>query len=65
MSKLPIMEVTDPEAKTKCSNCEFGVLGDEEIGHCRRYPPLPNGALPPVRPNDWCGEWHPERFYRG
>jgi|GEM_PF-3619603 len=41
-----------------CKSCEFYIFGWANTYECRRYPPLDNnGAWPPVRENDWCGEW--------
>lgn len=53
-----------------CNNCRFkhdiefiDTAGDPGLATmCRRYPPAScrdgqGGALVPVRPDGWCGEW--------
>jgi hypothetical protein len=58
------------DKKQACRTCRFytqahnarGPVPLVEGGECRRYPKKPLGSVnfwgyPPVKPNEWCGEW--------
>ena len=63
--------------KAKCSNCKFWMYFDfdeddeEDIGMCRRYPPVNVGLnltheargwdYPTTRESGWCGEHKPDQ----
>lgn len=52
-------------SRQTCENCKYFESGlDDDLGTCRRYPPVFIGdsseelyGLPPVAVIDWCGEW--------
>ena len=43
----------------RCMECRFWLVreGQEDWGHCRRYPPAPVAGRVSTRCDDWCGEW--------
>lgn len=54
-----------------CANCAFAVMNingatnKPEGFECRRYAPQPGkiAAWPPVRPDDWCGQYMSRREF--
>lgn len=57
-----------PPTGQSCDTCMYYLGG--QIGHCNRHPPqmwfvanaegTPDdcrAVWPPVKPDDWCGEW--------